>query len=332
MDCLTVLISSAGRRVELINCFRADARKLGVELRVVATDMDPAMSAACQVADCCHQVPPCKEAGFVRALLEVCVQEKVGLVVPTIDPELEPLARRRIDFEQHRAAVVVSAPEVIAWSRNKLETHRFLTSHGIPAPRTMPLAELQKEAQGWRWPVVLKPVDGSGSSGVYQAQTPDDLPRLKLPAEKYLAQEQWSGQEFTVNLFFDRSGRARCAVPHLRREVRAGEVSKATTLREPVVLELARSLGRILSGAYGPLCFQAIVTPAGQAAVIEVNPRFGGGYMVAHQAGAAFPRWLLEDRLGLPSTVHDNWDEGVTMLRYDAAVFTRSTDSAGAAP
>jgi carbamoyl-phosphate synthase large subunit len=109
-------------------------------------------------------------------------------------------------------------------------------------------------------------------------------------------------------------------------------VSKATTLREPVVLELARSLGRILSGAYGPLCFQAIVTPAGQAAVIEVNPRFGGGYMVAHQAGAAFPRWLLEDRLGLPSTVHDNWDEGVTMLRYDAAVFTRSTDSAGAAP
>ena len=55
--------------------------------------------------------------------------------------------------------------------------------------------------------------------------------------------------------------------------------------------------------------------------VFEINARFGGGFPLTHRAGARFTRWLLEEAAGLLSTAHNDWQEGVTMLRYDAAVF-----------
>ena len=55
--------------------------------------------------------------------------------------------------------------------------------------------------------------------------------------------------------------------------------------------------------------------------VFEINARFGGGYPLAHFAGAEYTRWLLEEVVGLPSTAHDGWRSGALMLRYDAATF-----------
>ena len=76
------------------------------------------------------------------------------------------------------------------------------------------------------------------------------------------------------------------------------------------------------AGARGALCFpRAIVTDDETCAVFEINARFGGGYPLAHQAGARFTQWLVEEALGLPDTANDDWKSGVTMLRYDDAVF-----------
>ena len=76
-----------------------------------------------------------------------------------------------------------------------------------------------------------------------------------------------------------------------------------------------------LPGARGVLCFQVIDDPRHGPRVFEVNARFGGGYPLAHQAGARFADWLLDEIDGRPCRAHDGWREGVTMLRYDDAVF-----------
>ena len=56
--------------------------------------------------------------------------------------------------------------------------------------------------------------------------------------------------------------------------------------------------------------------------VIEINARYGGGFPLSLEAGADFPRWMLEELRGLPSTASpDGWRAGLVMLRYDAAVF-----------
>jgi carbamoyl-phosphate synthase large subunit len=316
----TILISSAGRRVELIRCFRDGAAHLGIALRVIAVDVDPAMSAACQVADVALQVPRCDRAEFIDELLRICLRHEVDLVVPTIDPELEPLSEQAARFGEIGVALAVAAPEVVRLARDKLRTAQFLASRGVPAPRSGGLDEVAADPGAWPWPLMVKPRAGSSSVGIRILSSPDQLAELGGSPE-YLAQELLRGEEYTVSLFFDASGRLRCAIPHLRCEVRAGEVAKGITRRHPKLEAIASALGETLPGARGALCFQAIVDAAGRPAVFELNARFGGGYPLAHQAGARFAQWLLEEITGGPQSAHNDWQDGVLMLRYDHAIF-----------
>jgi carbamoyl-phosphate synthase large subunit len=317
---LTILISSAGRRVGMMDCFRADAARLGIDLSVMATDVRPDMSPACRLADAAFPVPPCTAPNFPCFLIEICRENAVDLLIPTIDTELEVLSQHQDHFREVGTEPVVSSPEVVRLARDKLETARRLAAAGIPVPRTAALNKGPLELADWSWPLILKPNAGSASRGTILVGSPDAISRPKL-AEGYIIQEFMLGDEYTVNVFFDREGRLRCAIPHLRREVRAGEVSKGTTRRHPRLGLIATQLAGILPGARGPLCFQVIATNEETVGVFEMNARFGGGYPLAHAAGARFTQWLLEEAAGMPSGANNDWSEGITMLRYDAAVF-----------
>ena len=59
----------------------------------------------------------------------------------------------------------------------------------------------------------------------------------------------------------------------------------------------------------------------GEATVFEINARFGGGYPICDRAGGTFAKWILQDLSGCTPDYNDNWQEGLRMLRYDAAVF-----------
>ena len=318
----TILLTSAGRRVELLHCFRADAGRLGLALRVLAADLRPELSAACQAADAAFAVPRCTEETYVPALLEICRREGVRLLVPTIDTELAVLAAHRETFARVGTLVAVSSPAVIAVARDKLRTAEVFAAAGVTVPRTAPLAALLAEPGSWRWPVILKPAGGSSSVGLQVAGTPEDARRLGAARGDYLAQELWLGREFTVNLFFTADGTLACVVPHWRIETRGGEVSKGRTEAVPALADAAVKIAAALPGARGALCFQAILAEDGRAGVFEINARFGGGYPLAHRAGGRFSQWLLEEAGGLPSSAVPDWQPGVTMLRYDAAVFS----------
>jgi carbamoyl-phosphate synthase large subunit len=315
------LISSAGRRVELLQCFRTDAAALGIELRLLATDVYPELSAACGAADASFRVPRCSEPGFIPHLLNICRREGVSLLVPTIDTELLTLASHRDAFAAVGTRVVVSAPSVIAIARDKLRTAETFAAAGLDVPRTAPLASLLAVPDDWRWPVVLKPIGGSSSVGLHVVKSLKQARDMGQEREDYIAQEQWFGREYTVNFFLDQQSKLQAAVPHWRIETRGGEVSKARTERLPVLMRAAERIAPLLVGGAGAMCFQAIVTAEGRAGIFELNARFGGGFPLAHRAGARFSAWLLEEVLGRTSTANKEWKEGITMLRYDAAFF-----------
>lgn len=315
----TILFSSAGRRHQLQRCFREDAQRLGIALRVLAADANPAMSAACHAADACFLVPRCSDPDFVPALIEICARERVALLIPTIDTELAVLSLNRAQFEAVGTRVVVSAPEIVALAGDKWESAKRLKEADIPTPQTMTLRDYLQDSTKLRQPVIAKPNGGSASIGVVRPRHLQELSGLNPDA--YIVQELWIGREFTVNVFFDQAGRLRAAVPHERLEVRAGEVSKGITRQMPALAAVAEKLTRVLTGATGALCFQAVVAASSELAVFEINARFGGGYPLAHRAGARFSQWLLEEAAGLPSSAGAEWKAGVTMLRYDDAVF-----------
>lgn len=315
---LRILITSAGRRVELLESFRAGAAALGIDAELLACDLHPERSAACHVADAAFAVPPAGDPGYADAVLAICSRQGVGLLVPTIDPELLPLSRAAADFAAAGCDVAISGPALIGMARDKLATAEFLDAHGIPSPRTASAQAAAANPDGWDWPLFAKPRHGSAGRGVGPVRGPDDLVDGDEP---FIVQSLLKGAEFTVNMFFDRDGDLRCAIPHERLQVRAGEVEKGITRDNAVLRDLARQLAAVLPGPRGALCFQAVVDAAGDASVFEINARFGGGYPLADRAGAKFARWLVEETLGGECSAHDRWQPGLAMLRYDSAVF-----------
>jgi len=320
-DKTTVLISSAGRRVEFINCFFESAQDLGCDLKVVATDAAPAWSSACQRADQSYTVPRCDNAGFIPAMLEICEREGVALLVPTIDHELALYAEARPAFEKIGTTISVSDPATIALARNKLESNRFFRDIGLQKPRCALLRDVLAEPAAWKFPLIAKPIDGSSSIGLRLVPSLEALRALAVDPTRYVVQDHLRGLEYTVNMFFDPHG-LRSAVQHQRVEMRAGEVSKGITTRLPALTTAAEKLGQALAGkAFGALNFQAIVTEDRTPHLLEMNARFSGGYPLAHRAGAPFTRWLLESAVGREISAHNDWQTGITMLRYDAAIF-----------
>jgi carbamoyl-phosphate synthase large subunit len=315
------MLSAAGRRVALMRLFEATLADMGVAGHVIATDIGtttPAMQAATDRV----VVPPYRDPTCLSFLLQLCRERQVRLIVPTIDTELAFYAEHRAAFEAVGCRINIAARETIQIGADKEATHRWLTNHGFPTVRQASLPDLLAGRASIELPVLIKPRYGSSSKGISIARRPEDMQARSGEAD-LLGQSVATGWEYTIDTFVDSSGRCRCAVPRRRLETRGGEVSKGMTVRLPAVAALARAVVEALPGAYGVMNVQIFHDPATQRlAVIEINPRFGGGYPLSHQAGAPMTRWLLEDVLGVPSTARDDtWEDGLVMLRYDEAVF-----------
>lgn len=320
-----LLISCAGRRVELLRIWRRTFLELAMEADIVATDAQP-FAPAFILADRQALVPRVTTPNFVDALLSVCLQNEVRWVIPTLDTELPILAKARGTFLSHGIEIMVSDEATIAISGDKRRTHDWFEANGFPTFRQASVSSALSDP-AWTYPCFAKPADGSRSIGAQRIETREALlARVKAShngGADDVVESLGEGVEVTVDAWISpKTGRCTCVVPRQRLEVRAGEVSKAKTMDNREIVELVRAVAEKLPGARGTICIQLFWNPKTHAiSLMEINPRFGGGYPLTDAAGAHFTRWLIEDSLGLPSSVNENWNRNYLMLRYDQSCF-----------
>jgi len=315
----TILFTSAGRRVSLLRNFREAMSALGVRGKIVTADMR-ADAPAHHVADERVALPPIDAPDYVPAVMDACAEHGVDLVVPILDAELPVLAPQREAFRRRGVRVVVSSPATVATCRDKRATFDFFTRGGFATPHTIHGREALEAYQG-PFPALLKPALGSSSHGVEVVHDREELRFFAARTDEPVVQEYQTGDEYTLDVFCDLTGRARCVVPRMRIQTRGGEVSKGMTVRDPGIIEAGRAVAEALPGARGPLNIQCFRGADGEPTFIEINPRFGGGYPLSARAGADFARWLLALHLGRDPGIAEDWQDGLVMMRYDEAVF-----------
>ncbi|NPA55163.1 MAG: ATP-grasp domain-containing protein [Epsilonproteobacteria bacterium] len=296
---MNVLISSAGRRVSLVKIFQNHAN-------VFCCDMAPNMSAACQIAPS-FQVPKATSPHFIPTLLQIAKKHKINIIVPTIDTELLVLAQAKAQFLAENILIAISTPDIIKTFYLKTTTEAFFNRHNLPTPQII------HDPQNAKYPLFAKLNDSSSSIGACKVESYEQAKALH---HNYILQEFIDGDEYSVDAFFDKHSNLICAVPRARLEIRCGEVNKSRTIKDSQILNTIRHLSSYLKGAYGALNIQLFKTK-NRIYLIEINPRFGGGYPLSYFAGADFAKFLIDDYCNKPLSYTQEWLDNKLMLRYD---------------
>lgn len=325
---MNILLTSVGRRVELLKAFRQSMYRSKIAGKIITADLKSSAPASF-LADTAELVPRIDDPHYIDRLLDICDQHQIDLLIPLIDTELNLLSLHEQKFRDRGVTVLISSAAVNDICYGKDKTGLFFKTIGVRTPKIYQL----EEVTDLDFPVIIKPNTGSASVGVYRIKNRTELNFFVNYVEDAIIQELIDGDEYTIDMLVDFKGKAISIVPRLRLEARAGESSKGTTVKNPALIAAAKHVVESLPGAIGCITVQCFLQPNGEIVFIEINPRFGGGYPLAYRAGADFPLWLFQLCAGeYPQVAIDEWEDGLSMYRYDDAIFVKAGETDSSVP
>ena len=305
---MNILFTCAGRRTYLLKYFKENMAEGD---KVVATDMQ--LSApALQAADVKLQVPAVYDPEYVNITLKICEEQKIDALISLNDLELPILAENKAKFEALGVKVIVSDPQVIDIAFDKYKTAQWVESLGLVAPKTyVRLADVKEAlAKGEiEFPLFMKPRWGAGSIGLESIADMEELDiyynllmkKIKktilatasVGDEYIMIQEKLTGSEFGLDIMNDLNGKNVAVSVKQKLAMRAGETDKAVTVDLPEVREMGKKIGEAL-GHIGNLDVDIMQRADGAYCVLELNPRFGGGYPFSYEAGVNMPKAIMQ--------------------------------------
>ncbi len=307
---MNLLFTCAGRRTYLLKYFKENISEGD---KIIATDMQIS-APALQAADVKIQVPAVYAKDYIDITLDICRKHHVHALISLNDLELPILAENKTRFEAEGVMVIVSGPEVIDICFDKYKTAQWTESIGLNAPKTYVRLDDAKKALAngeIAFPLFMKPRWGSGSIGL---ETIDDMEELDIyynilmkkikksilatasvGDEYIMIQEKLTGQEFGLDVMNDLHGNYVAVSVKKKLAMRAGETDKAITVDLPEVREMGKKIGENLHHI-GNLDVDIMQRANGDYCVLELNPRFGGGFPFSYEAGVNLPlaiiKWL----------------------------------------
>lgn len=302
-----ILFTCAGRRTYLLKYFKEQLKGEG---KIIGADMQltaPALSAA----DIKEKVPAVYADNYIDTILDICKKDDVKILISLNDLELPILAENKKKFEAVGVTPVISSKEVIDICFDKLKTAEFIEGLGLKAPKTF--VNLEKaiksiENKELSFPLILKPRWGSGSIGIEEVEDLEELnivynlllkkvkktilATASIGNEYIMIQQKITGKEYGLDIMNDLQGNFQGISVKQKLAMRAGETDKATTVNNPAIREMGETIGRSLKHIGNLDC--DILEMDGKYYVLEMNPRFGGGFPFSYEAGVNLPKAIIE--------------------------------------
>lgn len=306
-----ILFSCAGRRQYLLQYFRRELELRGGG-KIIATDMQ-SIAPALASADIVEQVPGVFAPDYIERLLQICRRHSVAAIISLNDLELPILARHKQQFIEIGTLPIVSSQQVIDICADKVLTAQWLCDNGFKTPITctsLSQASEMLNSGALHFPLVVKPRWGSGSIAVEIVHDAEELLYAYQLAKKkvmrsilahqsaqahdyIIIQQCIDGIEYGIDVINDLQGTNITASVKRKIAMRAGETDKAITVDNPTLRQLAQSIGQKLQHI-GNLDIDVFAGTDGAYYVLEMNPRFGGGFPFSYEAGVNLPGAIIE--------------------------------------
>jgi len=303
----SVLLTFAGRKAYVYQILSRSPRAG----RIIAVDADE-NAAVREYTRSFHVVPRVRErAAYVETLLGLCTKFAIDCLIPLNDLDLAVLAENASQFLAIGTRVLGASADTVALVTDKLAIGEWLRARGFSYPDTEAFSPGTAIPRSFTLPLVAKSRFGQASEGLQICRSVEDLSRLTSEA---VLQPFLDGPEFNLDILCAASGEVIAVVPKLKLEMRYGSTDKARSVRDPTLIDLGVRLGDAI-GHVGSIDVDVIVSQ-GNAYVIDVNPRIGGGFPFTAHFCPAYVDALLAIGLGeSPPQILGSYRKDVTVYR-----------------
>lgn len=310
-----ILITAIGKRVQLINHLKKNFNIIGIDCGID--------NPASRFVNKFYQVPKFSSDNYVNIIIDICKNEEINIIIPLYEKEFTILLDNKELFEGVGTKILLSDKNIINICNDKFNTYKFFVDNNLLTPKSYLKNDIISN-YNLSFPMIIKPLDGMGSEGVYKIENQKELDFFRDYIDNPIIQEFVYGVEYTIDVLCDFFGNIISIVPRERIQVRSGEVSKSRTIKNYDIIyktkgliEKLNSMGNVI----GPITVQCIVNSNNDIYFIEINPRFGGGVPLTFEAGINYGYYILNMIKNKKiENIIGNFKE-ITMLRYDEAVF-----------
>ena len=313
---MNFLILAAGTRNKIVQYFKRTFEGKGKVIATDASDLGPAI----YEADKYYIVPTIGTPGYIDSILAICKKENINGVLSLIDPELSLLAENEERFRAVGTTVIGSSYELCEMSLDKLQMFRWLDSHGYNCAKSWVDKEEFYKALDFgeaSFPVFVKPVRGSASISISKVFDKETIDLLFAHEDFLMIQEFLDGQEIGADVYIDMlSGEVVSIFTKKKIKMRAGETDKAVSFKDQALFDLIERF--VKEAGYRGQIDIDIFEMDGQYYISEVNPRFGGGYPHAYEAGCDHMKLILNNLMGIINKRSiGTYKENVYMMKYN---------------
>jgi len=259
------LFVSAGRRVEMARLWK----KEGWNLSFYELSENVPVS---KLADKIIVGKKFNDLDFEDHISDIINQNNYDIVIPFMDSAVISLSKLKNNKAFGRNLLVSNfIPSMICYDK-ALFANFILNNFSTFYP----------EKVDGKYPVIYKPRFGHGSGGVIIAKNP--LDELYINKNGYVAQNYVDGSEYSVDIYLSLETTYVAGVARKRLRVGAGgEVISSQIVNKDYLVHFAIDVAQTL-GIVGPCNIQFILNDT-DLYIIEINPRFGGGYTFSMAAG-----------------------------------------------
>ena len=319
---MNILILSAGTRNKIVQYFKKELNGKGL---VVATDCSK-LAPAIYDADKYYIVPRIDDKDYLNCILDICIKEKINGLISLIDPELSLISENIVKFKEIGVTPIISEHKNVEMCFNKYKMYQFLVENGIRTAKTyIDKNEFYKdlEKENMKFPVFVKPIEGSASININKVYDKDELELLWKKENNLLIQQFMDGEEFGADVYIDMISNEISAIFTKKKiKMRAGETDKSVSIKDEKLFSIIKDF--VKKAEFKGIIDIDIFKVNGEYYISEVNPRFGGGYPHAYESKVNIPKMIINNLEGkINNEQIGDYEKDIYMMKYNEVKILR---------
>ncbi|XID91095.1 ATP-grasp domain-containing protein [Paenibacillaceae bacterium WGS1546] len=215
-------------------------------------------------------LPNANHANYYDEIKKIIDTSKIDILIPGSEAEMLFFSQYKCEIEKElNVDIWVNECDIIKTFDDKMQAEAFFKENKLNTPKSI------DECNGV-FPIIIKPTNGKASEGIYIAKNEEQYKAIcnlyRIMGKSILAQEFIEKDfEYTVSLI---NLNNRLEILCMERILNKGATQYAKIVDEPMILEIAKELHRVLGNEL--ILNLQIVQKGAEFYLIEVNPRFSG--------------------------------------------------------